>query len=69
MDRDRLRARRDELGIPSDDDDPLLVHVDGTKVEQRDVRVHLRRSRTVRVSIDANGEYCCELLRERYGRG
>lgn len=67
VDRDRLRARRDELGIPSGDGDPLLVHVDGTKVEQRDVRVHLRRSRTVRVSIDANGDYCRQLLSERYG--
>ena len=31
-----------------------------------DVRVHLRRSRTVRVSIDANGDYCRQLLAERY---
>jgi metal-sulfur cluster biosynthetic enzyme len=68
VDRDRLRARRNELGIPSGDDDPLLVHVDGTKVEQGDAPVHLRRSRTVRVSIDANGDYCRQLLRERYGR-
>jgi metal-sulfur cluster biosynthetic enzyme len=67
VDRDRLRARRDELGIPSGDGDPLLVHVDGTKVDQHDVRVHLRRSRTVRVSIDANGDYCRQLLSERYG--
>lgn len=67
VDRDRLRARRDELGIPSGDGDPLLVHLDGTKVERPDVRVHLRRSRTVRVSIDANGDYCRQLLRERYG--
>lgn len=67
VDRDRLRARRDELGIPSGDGDPLLVHLDGTKVERPDVRVHLRRSRTVRVSIDANGDYCRQLLSERYG--
>ena len=66
-DSDRLRARRDELGIPSGDDDPLLVHVDGTKVDHGDVPVHLRRSRTVRVSIDANGDYCRQLLSERYG--
>ena len=32
-----------------------------------DVRVHIRRARTVRVSIDANGEYCRQLLAERYG--
>jgi metal-sulfur cluster biosynthetic enzyme len=66
-DKDRLRARREELGIRSADDDPLLVHVDGTTVAPDDVRVHIRRARTVRVSIDANGEYCRQLLTERYG--
>jgi metal-sulfur cluster biosynthetic enzyme len=66
-DKDRLRARREELGIPSAGDDPLLVHVDGTTVAPDDVRVHIRRARTVRVSIDANGEYCRQLLTERYG--
>lgn len=66
-DTDRLRARRRELGIPADDDDPLLVHVDGTNVDGGDVRVHLRRAQTVRVSIDANGDYCRQLLGERYG--
>jgi hypothetical protein len=42
VDKDRLRARREELGIPSADDDPLLVHVDGTTVAPDDVRVHIR---------------------------
>jgi metal-sulfur cluster biosynthetic enzyme len=62
----RLRTRRAELGIPSGDDDPLLVHVDGRSVERDEVPVHLRRARTVRVSIDANGDYCRQLLQERY---
>jgi metal-sulfur cluster biosynthetic enzyme len=66
-DRDRLRARRAEVGIPSDDADPLLVQVDGTRVERGDVRVHLRRARTVRVSVDVNTDYCRQLLNERYG--
>jgi metal-sulfur cluster biosynthetic enzyme len=68
-DLDRLRARRAELGIPSDDKDPLLVHLDGTTVHHSDVRVHLRRTRTVRVSIEANTEYCRQLLslRDRPG--
>jgi metal-sulfur cluster biosynthetic enzyme len=65
--RDRLRARREELGIPAGDDAPLLVRMDGVQVGLGDVRVHLRRSRTVRVSIDANGDYCRQLLSERYG--
>ena len=66
-DRDRLRARRVELGIPSGDGDPLLVHVDGSTVAPGDVALHVRRAHTVRVSIDANGEYCRQLLSERYG--
>jgi metal-sulfur cluster biosynthetic enzyme len=68
-DLDRLRARRAELGVPSDDGHPLLVHLDGSPVHQGDVRVHLRRSRTVRVSIEANSEYCTQLLAMRHGPG
>jgi metal-sulfur cluster biosynthetic enzyme len=64
-DLDRLRHRRQELGIPSHDADPLLVHDDGTTVHPNDVRVHLRRTRTIRVSIEANSEYCTQLLRLR----
>jgi metal-sulfur cluster biosynthetic enzyme len=66
-DLDRLRARRVELGVAASDGDPLLVHVDGTGVDRDGVRVHLHRARTVRVSIDANGDYCRQLLAERYG--
>ena len=65
-DLDRLRVRRGELGIPAGDDDPLLVDVGGRPVDHTEVSVHLRRARTVRVSIDANGDYCRQLLRERY---
>ena len=66
-DRERLRDRRLELGIPSADHDPLLVHPDGRTVESSEVLLHLRRARTVRVSIDANGEYCRHLLARRRG--
>jgi metal-sulfur cluster biosynthetic enzyme len=61
-DLDRLRARRQELGIPADDGDPLLVHLDGTTVHHSEVRVHLRHTRTTRVSIETNTEYCTNLL-------
>jgi metal-sulfur cluster biosynthetic enzyme len=37
-DRDRLRDRRVELGIPAGDDDPLLVDVHGTSVDRDAVR-------------------------------
>ena len=62
----RLRARRAELGIPSGDDDPLLVTADGDRVPCDEVPVHLRRARTIRVSIEANADYCRQLLTERY---
>jgi metal-sulfur cluster biosynthetic enzyme len=67
IERDRLRSRRDELGLPSGDGDPVLLHLDGTTVSDTDVPVHLGRSRTVRVSMDANGAVCRHLLDERYG--
>jgi hypothetical protein len=56
---DRLRARRIELGVPTDDD--------GTGIDRDDGRVHLHRTRTVRVSIDTNGDYCRPLPEQRYG--
>jgi metal-sulfur cluster biosynthetic enzyme len=65
-DRDRLRTRREELGLPAGDDDPVLLHVDGAAVSDADVPIHLRRSRTVRVSMDANGDVCRQLLAARY---
>jgi metal-sulfur cluster biosynthetic enzyme len=65
-DRDRLRSRREELGLPAGDDDPVLLQLDGTPVSDTDVPVHLRRSRTVRVSMDANSDVCRQLLAERY---
>ena len=40
---DRLRSRRLALGIPSEADDPLLVHTDGRQVTHNDVPVHLRQ--------------------------
>jgi metal-sulfur cluster biosynthetic enzyme len=63
---DRLRSRRLALGIPSGADDPLLVHMDGRQVAHKDVPVHLRRARTTSMSIEVNGEYCRQLLAERY---
>jgi metal-sulfur cluster biosynthetic enzyme len=62
----RLRARRRELGLPAGDGDPLLIDEGGGAIAPTEVRVHLRRARTVRVGIDANADYCRQLLRERY---
>ena len=65
-DRRRLEARRADLKIPSGRDDPLLVGTDGAAVFRDEVPVHLRRARTTRVSLDANSEYCRQLLAQRY---
>ena len=67
-DRERLRSRRAELGLPSGDDSALLVDATtGEAVGAQAVPLHLRRARLTRVSVDANGGVCRGLLRERYG--
>lgn len=67
-DRERLRSRRAELGLPSDDAAPLLVDAStGEAVGVEALPLHLRRARLTRVSIEANGGVCRGLLKERYG--
>jgi metal-sulfur cluster biosynthetic enzyme len=64
----RLRDRRAELGLPADDDAPLLIEpASGDRVPAGAVPLHLRRARTTRVSLDANGSICRGMLRHRYG--
>jgi metal-sulfur cluster biosynthetic enzyme len=62
----RLRERRAAVGLPADDDAPLLVHADGSPVTVEQVPLHLRRARLARVGIETNGEYCKGLLAARY---
>jgi hypothetical protein len=63
-----LRERRREIGLPADDDAPLLIDVEtGAAIASDDVRVHLGRARLSRVNIEANGSICRGMLRERYG--
>lgn len=63
----RLRERRAALGLPSDDDAPLLVRVeDGSPVPVEQVPLHLRRARLTRTGIEVNGEHCRALLATRY---
>ncbi|MBA2699123.1 MAG: DUF59 domain-containing protein [Nocardioidaceae bacterium] len=67
-DRDRLRARRAELGLPSGDDSALLVDATtGEAVGAQALPLHLRRARLTRVSVEANAGVCRGLLRQRYG--
>jgi metal-sulfur cluster biosynthetic enzyme len=66
-DRERLRARRAQLGLPSGDDAALLVDpVTGAAVGLQALPLHLRRARLTGVSLEANGGVCRGLLRERY---
>jgi metal-sulfur cluster biosynthetic enzyme len=64
---ERLRRRRAELGLPSGDDDPLLVDpATGAPVPADALPLHLRRTRTVRTSMDANASICRGMLQVRY---
>lgn len=67
-DRERLRTRRAELGLPAGDASPLLIDATtGQAVSGRALPLHLQRARTTRVSVEANSGVCRGLLRERYG--
>jgi metal-sulfur cluster biosynthetic enzyme len=63
---DRLRERREALGLPAGDDAALLIQPDGSAVATAQVPLHLRRARLTRTGIEANGEYCKSLLAVRY---
>ena len=64
---DRLRQRRAELGLPTADDAPLLIDpATGAPVADEAIPLHLRRARTTRISIEANGGICRGMLRHRY---
>lgn len=63
---DRLRRRRRELGLPADDDAPLLIEPGGSPVGAEGVPLHLRRARLTRTSLDANTSICRGMLRHRY---
>ena len=66
-DRERLRARRAELGLPAGDDSPLLVDaVTGAAVGADALPLHLGRARLTRVNVEANGSICRGMLRDRY---
>lgn len=66
-DRDRLQARRRELGLPAGDDAPLLVDVvTGAAVGVQALPLHLRKARLTRVGVEANTGICRGMLRDRY---
>jgi metal-sulfur cluster biosynthetic enzyme len=66
-DRERLRARRAELGLPASDDAPLLVDaVTGEAIGVPAMPMHLARARLTGVAVQANGGVCRGMLRQRY---
>jgi metal-sulfur cluster biosynthetic enzyme len=65
----RFLARRAELGMPTATDAPLLLDVWGAPVPRAQVADHLRRARTVHVSIEGNAGFCRGLLDTRYAPG
>ncbi len=66
-DRERLRERRAELGLPSGDDSPLLIDpVSGAAVGVQALPLHLRKARLTRVGAEANSGICRGMLRDRY---
>jgi metal-sulfur cluster biosynthetic enzyme len=66
-DRERLRSRLAELGLPSGLGDPLLVDpTTGEAVGAEALPLHLRRARLTRVGTEANSSMCRGMLRERY---
>jgi metal-sulfur cluster biosynthetic enzyme len=68
QDKERLRSRRADLGLPAEDDSPLLVDATtGEPVGGQALPLHLRRARLTRVGVEANSGVCRGLLRDRYG--
>ncbi len=63
----RLRERRAELGLPADDDAPLLIDpLTGARIESAAVPLHLRKARVTRTGIEANTSICSGMLLARY---
>jgi metal-sulfur cluster biosynthetic enzyme len=66
-DRERLRERRSELGLPAGDDAPLLVDLTtGGAVGVEALPLHLRRARLTNVNTEANSSVCRGMLLHRY---
>ena len=63
---DALLRRRATVGLPLDDDAPVLVDADGSRPRPEAAAFFLRKARSVRISVDGNAHFCRGLLRTRY---
>jgi metal-sulfur cluster biosynthetic enzyme len=61
-----LLRRRATLGLPVDPASAVLVDAEGRRPDPAEVALHLRRARSVRISIDGNAHFCRGLLATRY---
>jgi metal-sulfur cluster biosynthetic enzyme len=61
-----LLRRREELGLPTDPGEPLVVDDHGRAVPTDRLAAHLRFAKAVRVSIEGNSAFCRGLLHTRY---
>ena len=66
-DRERLRERRRELGLPADDTAPLVIDPTGHAVGVEALPLHLRKARSYQVGVEANTGICSGQLAARYG--
>ncbi|HEY1828033.1 MAG TPA: iron-sulfur cluster assembly protein [Acidimicrobiales bacterium] len=64
---ERLRQRRDDLGLPADDSSNLLIDpATGKRIPEASVPLHLRKARVTQTGIDANTSICSGMLQARY---
>jgi metal-sulfur cluster biosynthetic enzyme len=61
-----LLRRRAVLGLPAGPASAVLVDADGRRPDRAQVALHLRKARSVRISIDGNAHFCRGLLATRY---
>ena len=67
---DRLKKRREELGLPSGDDALLMLDpASGNPVSEESVPLHLRKARVTQASIEANTSICSGMFKARYPDG
>ena len=67
---DRLRKRRQDLGLPANDDAPLLLDpATGERIPEASVPLHLRKARATQANLDANTTICTGMFRARYPQG
>jgi metal-sulfur cluster biosynthetic enzyme len=63
----RYLQRRDELGLDSSPDAPLIVDLDGRPFSVERLQGHYEAARTVRVALAANGSFCRALMSTQRG--